>query len=892
MNQHFATSWLKSLSAKLEALEAWDYQSGGGPKESVTTHRNLFREFFSPTFQKTLACADEAKRIEFLHTIERNLYKFESEIQQFPLSCLCALLEHGKDSQAFQGKVGAWLQHLLQRLKGCAQNKSASDEYPADKVVAIMLADHFQKFLELMEESLKEKLATGLGECLEFLSEEKQNQIMDAVPALTLQIQELVTNSTLEVNQWLENAPKYPATPAALVEIFAKMEHPLVKFYKNVRDPTKKEAFLVAVALCLSSLKHRFRWICHVEPELEVVGRELQHRLFAVNNGDPHNPQVMELWLKHRTQSYNEQALSRASSLLANDSARREQLRARLQPLFAERNSESQFPAEDGWVELGGPSPVTAVLIQWLTECYPAGGYFCPPHALAPHACATILQRLHMFEIEANYRRARLMLSSVQVVAPPGGAPATAASFQVLAVAPLGQPPLAGQLPVVIAPPPSAASAGAPAMLPPLDPAEGADGPEVETLTDLLLVEAMTECTDPELKVKVRKTSDGVYQVGDLHDVTFRTISGCLFVYRIGNDVKHMPVRHLLEEQGIVPEKAHPPTTLLGMQLPGSSASSAADPGGAVAGVGSSADASSVLRIAQQAAAIQAGVTNRTVSEASVPSFISRPNEATLAQQTDEKTLGAKRVAAATAAMEVAKASVRRQMDFEDLPKLKKIILIGLKRDAKWRVAYQEHCAKKGISIQTDPTTMAPDLLKDFILTNMANSTQESWAKKVLGGDLEDGEQKEKEKKEKKDKKDKKEKKEKKAEAASVALVAVAQPPVELEPVESAAAAASSAAPALGMLPGMMGGMSMGMLPPGMAGALGLAATMPGFPGMGIPGMHGMMPGMMPGMPWGMPNLAACFPPEDARGEPKAKKAKVDKKEKKEKTEKASKTKK
>lgn len=246
MNHHFAASWLQSLSTKLESLTQWSWTSD--KQGACTVHNQLFREFFSAPFGKTLALVDKKTKEEFLGRIEKNLYKFEDRTQQFPLGCLCALLQHGKDSSYTQDKVVAWVDFLLERLRG-GLNKEVILE-----VVEECLSAPFQRFVPLMEDHLRERLADGLGEHLGKMDDDAQKRILENLAPVPTRIETLVEGCTKELNAWLEVAPRFPATPIALTDTLAKMEHPLVKFFTAVKDAAKKESFLVAVALVLQGL--------------------------------------------------------------------------------------------------------------------------------------------------------------------------------------------------------------------------------------------------------------------------------------------------------------------------------------------------------------------------------------------------------------------------------------------------------------------------------------------------------------------------------------------------------------------------------------------------------------------------------------------------------------
>lgn len=126
-------------------------------------------------------------------------------------------------------------------------------------------------------------------------------------------------SSCQELNAWFFSAPQFPASPLALADALARAEHPLLRFFTAVRQAQKKEArpeilwkrtlagfsevgcpetvetfeiwnfsrlihtmkdswyswlltaqaFLVAVALCLQSLRQRFSWMRVTEPVLD-----------------------------------------------------------------------------------------------------------------------------------------------------------------------------------------------------------------------------------------------------------------------------------------------------------------------------------------------------------------------------------------------------------------------------------------------------------------------------------------------------------------------------------------------------------------------------------------------------------------------------------------------
>jgi hypothetical protein len=633
MTHHFATSWLRSLSTKLEALVEWTFAAGR--KDSGTTHRNLFREFFSAPFQKTLALVDEAKKTEFLACIERNLYKFEAQTQQFPLGCLCALLEHGKDSARTQEKFAAWVEFLFGRLRSEPQSQEVGND-----VMEVVLSPQFQKFLPFMGDPLKERLADGLGEHLSKLDEGLRQKVMESVPVIVVRVEQLVAACTDELNTWLCSAPRYPATPTALADALAKMEHPLVKFFASVKDTAKKESFLVAVALVLQSIRTRFRWMCLVEPELETSYSVLRQRLFFVDGQGA----VMEMWLSSRLKKYNHEVTSQANSLILGDPNKREVLKFRLQAIFPERLPNDPNAS---WVPLDGPTKVSEILLTWLRES--SDNFLCPRHTLARETIAGILNRLGgLFEIENGCQRARLQLSAVST-----------AKF----------PPL----------PPSGIGSG-PGIMVAYQGQQKTDKPSIEAdnIIDLLLNEALQDAESPEDRARVRKVAHGVYEVGN-NEVTFHVLSGRLFVYRVGDVVRHCPVKTLLQEEGIV---SLPAPVVLDQPIAGNTmpTSSSQSPGGitpvTTPAISGAADTSSVAKIAVMAAQISAGVMTTTTTPAPQASnpFGSQKGPPDQQHKSDAQALMSKRVEAATRAMDVSKQIVRRSLDFQDDKRLRKVL--------------------------------------------------------------------------------------------------------------------------------------------------------------------------------------------------------------------------
>lgn len=843
MNHHFAASWLQSLAGKLESLTSWSLTANR--QNSQGTHRNLFREFFSAQFQKVLALVEEQKKTEFLGVIEKNLHKFDEATQQFPLGCLCALLQHGKDASVTQDKVVAWVDFLLERLRA-----RAWEDRSVLEVLEECLSPAFQKFMPLLSPSLRARLADGLGEHLQRVEEAEQRKALEKLEILPARIEEVVAQCTQDLNRWLDDAPRFPATPFTLAETLRRLEHPLVRFFTVVKDAAKKEAFLVAVALALQGLRTRFRWMCAVELTLEHVGKELQRRFFTVEGQGP----VMELWLSSRLRRYNEEVASRTAGLLQAEPNRLEVLRERLRTHFPER---AEGDPESGWLSLDGPSALGGAVLSWLAESCP--GFFCPHHTLSKETILGLLQRFgRSFEADLAGGRARLgpVGGADQPPPPPKQMPTALAAVPGAAistvalpsqVAPMLVPPpltmpgssLALALPGSGSVPPRPSLAMVPAMVPPptKPPPPTTPPPEVDNLIDLLLNESL-EGVPGELRAKVVKVGHGVYRIAT-KEVTLHTQNGRLFVNRVGETLRHIPFQTLLQEEGVLP----------------------AAPGGLSASVVSSgvADTSSVARIALQAKQISAGVTTTTTSTPQPPApFLSnRPSLEQAKPQTDPQALMSKRVEAATKAMDVSKQIVRRSVNFDDDKLLRRLLAKGLKHDKQWQSSYQEYCTARGVVSEHDQKLQDKDFIATFIEQNLASSINQEWAKKIIWSQPSDAGEK-KEKKEKKAKKERKKQRKGGSSSGSEDDAGGASGAGALVPMGHAGGS-MDAGPPMGAMPAFMAGvpgMAMGgahmggpMMGHHMGGHLGphMAGGMMGP--MGLPPMMGDAMGAMGTMP-------------------------------------------
>jgi len=742
MTKHFAGSWLDRLSEKMRALEEWSrtplHQQG-----PIGPHGMLFKEFFSQQFQRTLALVDESKKAAFLSTIESNLFKFDVNSQQFPLMCLCAMFQHGKESATTQERVMAWIENILGRLRTVGGTIGPLGPIVVVAAMEECCTEHFQKFLPLVEASLSEKLADVIGERMVEVNQDLVKKILDKLPLLLERVFEVVDTCTKNLNIWMQTAPRFPATPIFLYDTLVRLEQPLVRQYIHIQKLEWKESFLVATSLALAGLKSRFAWMMTAEPELRTLCHGLEQKFFYVTG---HGAR-MESWLSSRLRHYNGEVTAAVKAMLGN-AQDAESLRARIIPTLPKRRvQEDDDDVPHTWIGVAGPNAAATALLDWLRESRP--GFNCPPHTLNPRTLMGILQSFpSTFEVDTGNKKVRLRPpSSIPQAFTPPPPPAPPAAKALPPVPPF--PPLPGRSasgPLsgsILAPPkPNTSGDVMPFVLPGHSASKGeaavssaSAGPAPPTsLIDLLLQEAISSL-DSATQAKIHKVSHGVYKMGS-KEVTFHTIDGKLWVHHVGDVARNIPIETLLKEEGL----AVPPS--LTGTLPSSSSR-----------------AMQVAATAAENAARTEGASKPTIFHPAVTN-LGRENSAAAGARNAEALKG-KTEQATKQARDLARTMARRFVNFEDDGLLRLLILKGIKHDYYWEQAFKEfnNMPEMDAKSQKEVIKSLPRAkVEAFVEENTMKYLSEEWFKKVLEGAKQappkDG--KDKKDKGKKDKKDKK----------------------------------------------------------------------------------------------------------------------------------------
>jgi len=675
MNKNFAGPFLKKLSTKLGTLsERSDDQhqvaNDEEQKARLDTEKNLFAEFFKKSFVKTLSLVSEDIKEEFLSHLQSSAKKFTAHRQAL-LSVLVSVLTKGKEHDDTQAALDALAETTLKRLE-------TPSEVPA--TVEDMGHETFHRAVSSMSDKRREKFVDNSVSVLLRSDEKTQRLVLAAVPLLSDHVQADLGRRTTQLNEWLRNAPKYPATPLALCDILVDLrQSKLTSLFQGTNDAQKKERFLVALSLvisCVLALRastlglYRLSWVTVAAPDMRVVALDLQTRFFVVEQ----KGNVLQLWLRSRLKQYNERASDLFVQLL-NDQSCRDAVRQQIVALLPPRINVNQW--DEAWIEI---DRIEHLLIRriWdtLTPRLPKD-VFLPEHTLARETMTKVLKSMpNAFELDADQKKVRLGAKLVGMQPREVRAAVQNATRNLMNLE--AEPFISAER-----------------------------SKEQDTLVDNLLREAL-EAMENLDGIRARRLALGVYEFQD-KEVTFVVKNGQLYVYRVGNDVRQIPIVMWLNQEvqkvQLVPVSR---TDTDAVEKVGKSAASMASwPFGMD-------DTRDTRREEKRGRA--------------KTSKLSIPKPAVF-----ETTVLTKKVKAATKATELNRRLIRRSISWDE-DTLRKLMKVGLKKDMVWRESWNIFCQSSGLftTDERDPKKHTVDSLTGFIEANLGEVLCRDWVKEFL----------------------------------------------------------------------------------------------------------------------------------------------------------------
>jgi len=357
--------------------------------------RRVFREIFSSGFQTTLKLTkdyDPSSKIpsKFSRTLERNVSKFPSQEQELcravygieaPAEKAIAFVEtKGSESAIISRNLG-WIRRLIERPT-LPQEDAAKIR---DKLLNPFFVDGFSQIDGDYRTNFLRELRTNLSK----FSPEDQRAISLGVDGLDHEIISLLDMSGNELSKWLEFVKKQNWPANSMTQLIPLLKSilslPFGTAFKNMPTTktgiTKKESFLLIMAICLTEAARRFNTV-------EVVQniKDLRHHFFFVEaHGD-----LMESWLKNRIKVVNEEFLQSATKV-TSDTKNHSALLARLQLVLRP----GKWTSLEEWA-----------VEQELVTLF--GSRTTPQHAVTPQTLARALtllgtpENIHIYETIAR----------------------------------------------------------------------------------------------------------------------------------------------------------------------------------------------------------------------------------------------------------------------------------------------------------------------------------------------------------------------------------------------------------------------------------------------------------------------------------------------------------
>jgi len=682
MNKSFAVPFLKKLQTKLETLD------DSPDAERADTERNLFNEFFKKSFTKTLSLVAENLKTEFVDQLKSSVTKFTAH-RQLLIAVLISVLENGKDHEDTHKALAHMVEETLRRF---------DDPLEIPSLVEDVGHETFHRMIDSLSLEAKADFIDMAMDAMLRVEEKNLKACVAAVPAISSTVTVEVSRRTTELNDWMRTAPRFPATPLALCDILTGLRDAKVtQLFQACADEHKKERFEVALSLVIScalafrqcSLGNRLSWISVAAPDMRAIALDLQTRFGAESMDDA--PSLVE-----RLKRYNDQAKELFPKLL-QESTTRDVVKQQIMNLLPPRVNVNQV--DEAWVDVDSVEHQLARRIWNALVTRVESTEFPPEHTLQRDTLVKVLRTLPAaFEMDEKFTKVRLGAKLV------------------------GMQPREVRAAVQNVTQFFAEQAE-------IQETQKESSREEDTLVDNLLREAL-EGVDNLDYIKARRVSLGVYEFQS-KTVTFIVKNGQLYVYRVGNEVRQIPIvmwlnQEIHKAQAMSPKKDNNVTKSGSTSWP-------------------------------------FGVDDRRDQEAPRKN-IALPDTVN-GMSKEDATVSIKRVTAASRASELNRRLIRRSISWDE-DTLRKLMKVGLKKDMVWRESWNFFCQSSGwCSIEERlPKTHTHETLTRFIEANLGEVLGRDWLKEFLvDEEVQEGprrrdREKELESKRKKRKKDKKKK--------------------------------------------------------------------------------------------------------------------------------------
>lgn len=244
-----------------------------------------------------------------------------------------------------------------------------------------------------------------LGQQLEKFPDSHQQEIVSNFEGLRENVKKRMMNTTVELNRWLEQAPREPATPQKLADIFQAIDYaPQMRWYKPCGDLDTKVRFLMAMAAAVRAAQEHpmLRNFVGSHPPTLALAQRLASSFFTLREFG----NVLGAWLDARLEVYNETWQRAAERAVEKHKDKlQERLSAALSKATSGRSIRYLKIAE--WPM--ARCPLAREFITFTGEHKGDLGDVgqpsledCPPHSLRPKTLLHLFRLLEGFEVDES----------------------------------------------------------------------------------------------------------------------------------------------------------------------------------------------------------------------------------------------------------------------------------------------------------------------------------------------------------------------------------------------------------------------------------------------------------------------------------------------------------
>lgn len=244
-----------------------------------------------------------------------------------------------------------------------------------------------------------------LGQQLEKFPDSHQQEIVMSFEGLRDNVKRRMISTSSELNRWLEQAPREPATPQKLAEIFETIDSaPQMRWYKPCGDLDTKVRFLMAMAAAVRAAQEHpmLRNFVGSHPPTLALAQRLASSFFTLREFG----NVLGPWLDARLEVYNE-TWQRAAEQAAEK--HKEKLQERLSTALSKATSgrSIRYLKFAEWPM--ARCPLAREFVNFTAEHKGDLGDLgqpsleeCPPHSLRPKTLLHLFRLLEGFEVDES----------------------------------------------------------------------------------------------------------------------------------------------------------------------------------------------------------------------------------------------------------------------------------------------------------------------------------------------------------------------------------------------------------------------------------------------------------------------------------------------------------